>query len=309
MSDNKLTYYILTDKDHQHLPVHHEKSGIPLEDMHVVINSLDNHFVNVASHYCSKMGIKYTVTESNGTPSKGKNSVLDIFNESDSDYAVMIDGDDFLTPHGVNVYNEIAQMVNAPDVVCLSNQLGFLKANPKDDLTQIVYTHFPHSGWVDSILAADNTNKWLKWYVYTYFYVNNKAIMNRVVMISKKACQYRFDEEMEVGEDTMQFLLLKDAHFRGELQAIQIDDEIPTYIYDQTKYGVLQNRWAREKEGKESGSWVNLMVEKFEEYKDRGILHTTPLPLMKFDFADDYIPDICGIEGPDLEIIINKYIK
>ena len=58
MSDNKLTYYILTDKDHQHLPVHHEKSGIPLEDMHVIINSLDDHFVNVSSHYCSKMGIK-----------------------------------------------------------------------------------------------------------------------------------------------------------------------------------------------------------------------------------------------------------
>lgn len=99
----------------------HQKT-IPLEDLVIVINSLQEGFISQAVEYCQAQGIEHYVTESNGTPSKGKNSVLDLFQASDNDYMVLIDGDDFVTPHGVWTYKQLAQSETCPDVVALEHQ-------------------------------------------------------------------------------------------------------------------------------------------------------------------------------------------
>ena len=44
-------------------------------------------------------GIEHYVTESDGTPATGKNSVLRLFLESDNEYMVQVDGDDMITPY------------------------------------------------------------------------------------------------------------------------------------------------------------------------------------------------------------------
>lgn len=99
----------------------HQKT-IPIEDLVIVINTLNDSFRKEAVAYCQEQGIEYYVTESNGGPSKGKNSVLDLFEQSDNDYMVLVDGDDFITPHGVWTYKELAQSEQCPDVVALEHQ-------------------------------------------------------------------------------------------------------------------------------------------------------------------------------------------
>ena len=53
-----------------------------------------------------------------------KNELLKIFEKSDNDYCVQVDGDDFLTPYGVDLYEQIAQSSGAPDAICLRNQIA-----------------------------------------------------------------------------------------------------------------------------------------------------------------------------------------
>ena len=53
---------------------------------------------------CVSEGIEHYVTESDGTPATGKNSVLRLFLESDNEYMVHVDGDDMITPYGRNLY-------------------------------------------------------------------------------------------------------------------------------------------------------------------------------------------------------------
>lgn len=97
---------------------------MPIEQTTYVINTLDSDFESEAVAYCQSQGAEVVVTESNGTASQGKNSVLDLFSESSYDYLCLIDGDDWLTPHGVWTYNYIANMDNAPDVLALEYQYG-----------------------------------------------------------------------------------------------------------------------------------------------------------------------------------------
>lgn len=97
---------------------------IPLDQMTIVINTLDEEFENEAVQYCAEQQIECVVTESNGTPAQGKNSVMDLFQASDYDYFVLVDGDDFLTPHGVWTYNALAASDSAPDVLALEYQYG-----------------------------------------------------------------------------------------------------------------------------------------------------------------------------------------
>ena len=75
-------------------------------------------------------GIEHYVTESDGTPATGKNSVLRLFLESDNEYMVHVDGDDMITPYGRNLYRTAAH-TDAPDVICLQNELEIQNYRPE----------------------------------------------------------------------------------------------------------------------------------------------------------------------------------
>ena len=94
----KLKFYALCSRNTRALSRHARKdrSGIPREDLVIVLNTLDKDFKEEAIEWCDKNDVEYVVTESDGTPSTGKNSVLDLFLKSDNDYMVLIDGDDLL---------------------------------------------------------------------------------------------------------------------------------------------------------------------------------------------------------------------
>ena len=119
---SKIKFYALCCRNMYALK-RHEKT-IPKEDLIVVINTLIDEFSTKAVEYCTNNNIEHYVTESDGSPSKGKNSVMDLFQQSEHDYMVLIDGDDFLTPHGTWTYKKLAESESCPDALSLQHQWG-----------------------------------------------------------------------------------------------------------------------------------------------------------------------------------------
>ena len=58
-------------------------------------------FIDQFCKWCDEEQVKYKITESNGTPSKGKNSVLEFLSQSEFDGVSMTDGDDLFYPTGI----------------------------------------------------------------------------------------------------------------------------------------------------------------------------------------------------------------
>lgn len=117
-----LRYYVLCCRNMKAFKRHF--GIIPNDQLTVVINTLDREFETEAVAFCQSKSVECVVTESNGTASQGKNSVIDLFLASDYDHFVLVDGDDYLTPHGVWTYKYISEMENPPDVVALEYQYG-----------------------------------------------------------------------------------------------------------------------------------------------------------------------------------------
>lgn len=147
MSTKKLGFYVLITrgvaamKRHKRMWDGSLSQTLDKSEVKFVINTRDEDFKDIAIEWLDSEGISWVSTKSNGGPSKGKNSVLAEFLKSDDDYMVMIDGDDFITPHGIYLYKAIvnpeehATAVGAPDdwvrptppdVISIENQYGII---------------------------------------------------------------------------------------------------------------------------------------------------------------------------------------
>lgn len=323
----KLKYYVLTSRNMHCLKRHLNFSGIPKSQLHVVINTLDKDYEKNAVNWCEENEIDYNITESDGTATTGKNSVLDLFLGSPNDYMVLIDGDDFLTPHGVWVYNHIAELEHTPDVVCLKNQFSVwpkqAAENEHQDPDEILgyeKRFFIAGDWADCMTgkvvdymreAAElhdeedlkfDPNKmytdelkrtYAEWSRFNYFYIDGNETHSRVVFMSKVAAKLKFENKFKVGEDTLQYLLLKNMAINGDIIMYSIDETVPTYIYDQRIAGVSVNStWENEGEG--FLNWLKPLVEKYRELEDEGMLHESELDEFKPKYPPGYIPDVRG---------------
>lgn len=122
-------YYVLTSSNIRTLE--RQFATLKPNETVVIINSLNEEYVETATEFCTNNDIQYHITESDGTPSTGKNSLLDKFLESDNEYMVQVDGDDVITPYGRNLYRTVALGNSPPDMICLANQLSI--QTPQDD--------------------------------------------------------------------------------------------------------------------------------------------------------------------------------
>ena len=86
-----IKYYVLVNKSMNCLV--RQFNTFNIDEVVVVINSLDEEFKAEAVRWCTKHGIENHVTESDGTPGTGKNSVLKLFLESDNEYMIHMDRD------------------------------------------------------------------------------------------------------------------------------------------------------------------------------------------------------------------------
>jgi len=304
---------------------------IPKDDLVIVLNSQNAEYITEATNWCISEGVEHYVTESDGTPSTGKNSVFDIFTASDNDYMVLVDGDDFITPHGLYVYDKIAQSESPPDAVALEYQFGLVpnesysimlrhsqtqpgsaRRDAADVFNQdhihgwgLRIFHKPHDWW-EHALAGTSVEHWdtftencsamhQRLMTLEHKYINGWESHLRITFYSKSAAAFRFDPELIVGEDTMQYFVLKNAMVEGNIDMRILNEIYPTYVYDQRIEGIV--RLANEvDDGRGWLNWMTKLVAEFEEYETEGKMHLVDIPYVDLpNFPDDYRPDTLGL--------------
>lgn len=310
-----IRYYALCSRN-MYAVRRHERT-IPISELVIVINTLDKEFEQEAVAYCKDQGIECHVTESDGTAPTGKNCLYDVFRQSDDDYMVMIDGDDFITQHGYLSYKSIATSGQAPDVLALECQYA-VKASP---------LHWLNEGW-DKMIESNMTlsirdpdevdplgirpfmsgdldfttdNKMMaRWHRLTGLYISPVESHLRVTMVSKKAVDGYTWPAFVVGEDTLLYLQYKDAATKGELTIAHLWDEIPTYVYDMRVDGVCAERNRDEREKETPADWLNKMLLEMEAMEKKGQLHQARPRYVIIHWPSNYRPD--ALDLPDLNL-------
>lgn len=299
-----LKFYILVSRNMEKVRRHWKH--IPKDKLVFVINTLDKEFEKDCSQLLSIKQIEYHITESNGTPAKGKNELLKIFEKSDNDYCVQVDGDDFLTPYGVDLYQKVADSGAAPDSICLKHQIAkipdprnpgatikdlfFAQRNPDWNKVKQDFIEIGKYSKEDATLMT-KYNK--EYFAKTAKYVHSGESHCRVVFFSKKAAAIKFPEHLKIGEDTLQYLLLKHEAHLGNLTMLVNDERPATYIYDQTGG---DNILYQEIYINKNWKWMETFNKNLDEYEQKGILHEEDLPLLQIEYGNAEIDDL-GFAG------------
>jgi len=272
-------------------------SALSTEDAEVVINTTDEQAKRDLVHLCNKFGVTYHITKSNGTPARGKNELLKVFLNSDNEYMVQIDGDDYLTPYGVWLYKHIASLKSVPDAICIKNGVALCMVGKMFEDAEKTVRRFFTIDEIDYEELEKNMQSRLSFekaalftkYHKTYYeqqlaYCEENDAHNRIVFYSRKAAQFKFDENFIVGEDTLHYFILKNQHILGNLKFVCNDEAPATYIYNQLDgQGTV---WKTTK-GHIDWEWMNTFNNKVKELEEEGILHKEQLPLLKLNFTGD----------------------
>ena len=308
-------FYALCCRNTETLKRHIET--IPKEDLIVIINTQDADFETAAVSWCTSESIEHYVTVSDGTAATGKNSVFDHFATTDADYMVLVDGDDYLTSHGVWTYKQIAALDTPPDVLSLEYQIGITNAQNYDPKLCGVYDiplpgvnqdpntvpglvirpfKFPLQWWTtaragtqvqvepgDDGFSAALADVHQRWANHCYDYINNWEVHCRMVFFSKAAVNtgLRFDPVHIVGEDTVLYFEYKHLHNQGSLVMKHLFDRYPTYVYDTRIGGVVEAE--KDKNGHDVGwlNWLTILTDKYDELEAAGKMHSEKLPELK----------------------------
>ena len=292
---NKLKFYVLCSKGMVALKRH--LKTIPKNELFVVINTLDINFEKAASYFCKSEGIEHAVTASNGRAAQGKNSLLELFVDSKNDYAVCIDGDDYVTEYGYQVYSCLIKGKKIPDVVALINQKGIKRSlvnyftSPENDNSEtnpesikgISYYPFKRDrSWWNNILAMPDDSSMKKWAVQCRRYIMPEETHLRFTFLSKKAASmFRYDNRFRIGEDTIMYLNYKKAWADGLIDLVHFDEEPnPTYIYDSRVNGVVAQVKGEYGKSQHPMQWVKILVEEYCRYEDNGMMVDATVPVI-----------------------------
>jgi len=303
-----LKFYILTSESIQALKRHFapDFSAIPVEQAVVIINTLDANYERKAVEYCREQGIEHHVTVSNGTPARGKNSVMEVFLSSDNDYCVLVDGDDFLTKHGVWMYNHLATTDTPPDAVCLVSQFsyrrygegGVIACNPftldyDKELSIDLYKEFKNTRAIGHKKAAHFARLHKSYYKNQRKYSEGNEVHCRVTWFSRKAATFKFDESIRIGEDTLHMLRLKHEAIKNGLRFYSTDERPATYVYDECTYGIV----ARDSKLGTDYGWMDTYLVALGRMKKKGQLHAnTLLPELRIHYPSDLAYDDIAID-------------
>lgn len=189
-------------------------STLPNEDTIIVANSLDNIFLLNLLMDDDLAGYKVTLTDSNGKPGKGKQSVLDMFLETDYDYLITIDGDDFFHQGG---YEKLKDFVvsSKSDILGLLNEDIFVNEKHLIDWRQLSIPS------IVSYIKDEEQKKHCCEYLEKIFPLieQQSCIYNRIVGYSRKGAKLaNFDTEIMGSEDVKLACELKLLHLQNKLR-------------------------------------------------------------------------------------------
>jgi len=236
VSKNNILFAVLTSDKPEKLKrcLRSVNSNSSPQERIVVINTTDNDFASLAQTISTEYEFPVHISESNGTPGRGKNSVLDYFQKTEHDYLVLIDGDDYLTP---DAREEIDQLIGTHefDVLALGETNVLI---PEGEITTSEWLqsrHFLRQIWKS--VPRNELADIMKLFDYLKAFTVGGVPMNRPFMFSKKGATIRFDEELLAAEDSLHNAVCRK---REELEYV-VAENMPIYVYDNTELGQFHN--------------------------------------------------------------------
>lgn len=218
----KLLVAVLTSQNSAKLDRCIESVFSQTENVVVVCNTLDTAYVDEAAAVAQKYDIPFIVTESNGTPAKGKNSVLDYFRTTEYDFFMQVDGDDSLAPNCINKLRRIVYQYGSSnvDVVGLTN--NYMIYDGKETTAE----DFFESKDIYSFAGIKGSHG-LRLIQLGKFLANN-LVYNRMVLYSRKCLDYLvFDEKFLGSEDVVASYKL---YYNNDINYVLTDEHL--YVYD-----------------------------------------------------------------------------
>ena len=124
-----------------------------------------------------------------------------------------------------------------------------------------------------------------KFYAQHRKYSQDYEVHCRVTWLSKKAAQFKFDEDIAVGEDTLHMFELKNQAVLGNLKFYTTDETPATYVYDERTAGTVMSvsKFGSDYE------WMDKYLNKLQDMEDENKLHeNVKLPELKVDYPVVY---------------------
>ena len=193
----------------------------------VVINTTNAAYISQATQIAFDHGFPVRVTESNGTPGRGKNSVMKHFIGTDADWLMQVDGDDYISDGAIaRLHYEID--TNDFDAACLINNRALSPSGkmiyaydiPMQPSVAKKFLKYASKEDFDLFIRAQDIGK-----KYSY---DGKGL-NRLLLVNKDVARKRkFNEQLKVTED---FLFLQEVKRNHTVHTVDANIE-PIYIYD-----------------------------------------------------------------------------
>ena len=219
----------------------------------IVVNTLNEEFYQdvmyeFGKHNYTKLR-KIVRTESNGSPGKGHNSVLKIFNRDlRYDNLIILDGDDFLYPNALERIDNVYEVENS-DIITLYgntkvliNTVGYNKTDyDKTNLTTRYKLQLEYC-----IIEAKNIKTLSEEY-------NEKlATPGRVLSLNRKILQkYNelYDERMYTYDDFMYTVLFYKEMYNPEINITHLSDSY-IYLYNAVNEESVSHKYATNSKNK-----------------------------------------------------------
>jgi cellulose synthase/poly-beta-1,6-N-acetylglucosamine synthase-like glycosyltransferase len=221
---------LLTSRDVEKLKRCIESVLPQTSDVVVVCNTLDFSFVEQARSVAEEYNVEFLVTESNGTPAKGKNSVLEYFNTTDYTHLMQIDGDDYIMPDAIEKINSIVEQNPEVDVIGITHNYMLFQGK------EYTLRDFFRSQEIYEFAGAVEKGHQINLFSLGKFMASTLNF-NRMVLYSKKATNsFKFDLEFYGSEDVVAYFEL---YYNPNINYVLTDEHI--YIYDMESGGNFQD--------------------------------------------------------------------
>ena len=275
----------------------------------IVVNTLnENYFLEVKNTFKDCEIIR---TESNGSPGKGKNSLINLFKErTEFDYLIPLDGDDILYPCALNRLEIYMQY--KPDIL----MLPFTDLISKEYPNTVQHVGINNKLYLRFNNYLDMRSQWYRDKQSPFeLNINNVNTPARLFLVSRHALNLNlyYDESMKWYDDYITFLQVFEACVIHKSYNIFMLDDKDIYLYNRINEESASDRYNIDNEKKKINEEKNFRKSIYNRYLTIRDWNLRTIPFLtadvnlKFNICDKvkFIENI--IKYLDLEdITINK---
>lgn len=208
----------------------------------VIVNTQDPNYANEVLTKLSPKGYTVVVTESDGTPGTGKNSVFDYFRERTEkgdhfDYLFQIDGDDFLYPSAFWQLTEVLKKSDMADVISFQS-MDWLSTNFTEKMSYAIIEQ--NKTWLYSWCQAEPNLREASQFVYVTdegFGTTGRIFTPGTTMFLSRKFLVEYPtyhtNEIKLFEDYLYYLKVFKLHLDGKIKMCHINNSF-LYVYDKT---------------------------------------------------------------------------